>query len=318
MKRKERDMFKKCRAFSPGGITSFFEICDLTPDGERISDATFVGARGGGFVISKGVWTEISIDVAKKEQIQVFINGRLRHDAKTTTTVVNTLLQEVSETYYVTVQHRVEVPIGAGFGSSGAGALGTALALSKALNLHLTYNQLGLIAHKAEVKCKTGLGTVGPLMLGGCIITIEPGAPGYSQIDRIPFSSHLRIVTGTFSPISTKDVLTSHEKRRTINKWGRRTLNRILDDPSLENFMHECKEFAIKTSFTTKQVQKLIKLAEENGAIGATQNMIGEAVHALVTVDKVARVVKAFKQVISDDNIIIAKVDLQGARILTN
>lgn len=190
-------MLRKCKAFCPGGITSFFEICDLSSNGKPISDEEHIGARGGGFVIDKGVWTEVSLEEAEDNQIRVFINGNLRSDADTTITVVNAILEKIWETYNVTVKNN-EVPIGAGFGSSGAGELGTALTLSKALNLNLTCNQLGQIAHVAEVRCKTGLGTVGGEMLGGVILTIEPGAPGHSYIDRIPFPSDRRIITGNY------------------------------------------------------------------------------------------------------------------------
>ena len=309
-------MLKRARAFSPAGISSFFEICDRTPDGAPITDPEHIGARGGGFAINKGVSTEVSLAEAKEKQIRVFINGKLWPEAETTRTVVETLLEKVPETYNVTVRHRVEVPIGAGFGSSAAGAWGTALALSKALDLNLTYNQLGKIAHVAEVKCQTGLGTVGPLMLGGCVITTEPGAPGYASIDRIPVSPDHRIIAGTHRPFPTKEILSSQEKRGIINEWGRRTLEKILADPSLENFMRTCKEFAVGTGLVTSRVRKLIELAEKAGAVGAAQNMVGEAVHALVTVDKVEGVVQAFKKVMPSEKIIIAKIDLQGARML--
>ena len=309
-------MEKKARAFSPAGISSFFEICDRTADGAPITDPERIGARGGGFAINKGVLTHASITETKKKQIRVFINGKLCPEAETTRTVVETLLKKVPETYNVTVRHRVDVPIGAGFGSSAAGALGTALALNEALNLHLTYNQLGRIAHVAEIKCLTGLETVSPLMLGGCVITVEPGAPGYALIDRIPVSPDHRIVAGTYRPFPTKEVLSSEEKRKPINEWGRRTLKKILADPSLENFLRTCKEFAMKTGFTTSRVQKLIELAEKAGAVGATQNMLGEAVHAVVTIDKVEDVIQAFKKVMPSEKIIVAKIDLQGPRML--
>ena len=51
------------KAFSPGGITSFFDICDETPEGYPISNELEIGARGGGFVINKGVMTEIKIKI---------------------------------------------------------------------------------------------------------------------------------------------------------------------------------------------------------------------------------------------------------------
>ncbi len=309
-------MLKRARAFSPAGISSFFEICDRTSDSALITDPEQVGARGGGFGISKGVLTEVSLVDANEKRIQVFINGELWQEAETTRTVVETLLEKVPQTYHATVRHRVGVPIGAGFGSSAAGALGAAFALSEALGLSLTYNQLGGVAHVAEVRCQTGLGTVGPLMVGGCIVTTEPGAPGFASIDRIPVSPDHRIVAATLRPCPTKEILSSQEKRGIINAWGRRTLDKILADPSLENFMRACKEFAIETGFATIRVRKLMELAEKAGAIGAAQNMIGEAVHALAKVDKVEKVVRAFKSFVPSEKIIIAKIDLQGARRL--
>ncbi len=309
-------MIRVSKAFSPAGISSFFEVCDTLPDGSPILDLERVGARGGGFGFQRGVTTEVSVIEADENSINIFINGWNAPEAETTRTVVQMLLAKAGEKYDVTVKHWVEVPIGAGFGSSAAGALTTALALSKALGLSLTYNQLGRIAHVAEVKCKTGLGTVGPLMLGGCIITVEPGAPGIAQIDRIPVSADYVIVAGVFSAISTKEVLSSHEKRLAVNKWGRKILEKILAEPSLENFLACSREFAEKTGFMTERVKKLIKYADEAGAIGAAQNMVGEAAHALTTLENAERVAQAFKRVLPKENVLVAKVDVQGARLL--
>ena len=280
-----------------------------------IADPERIGARGGGFALNKGVSTEVIVAEAEEKRVQVFINGEFCPEAETTKSVVEMLTAKVSENYAVTVKHRVEVPIGAGFGSSAAGALGAALALSKVLGLNLTYNQLGRVAHVAEVRCRTGLGTVGPLLFGGCGLTLEPGAPGYARLDRIPVSPNYRIIAGTFRPYPTKEMLASQEKREIINEWGRKTLQKILAEPSLENFMGACKQFAVGTGFASERVQKLIELSEKAGAIGAAQNMLGEAVHALVTVDKMESVHEAFKKLLPEEKIIIAKIDLQGARI---
>jgi pantoate kinase len=307
---------KTAKAYSPAGISSFFEICDATPDGEPILDLEKVGARGGGFGIKKGVLTEVSVSEAKINEVSVFINEKHAPQAETTRTVVEMLLRKTSETYSITVKHQVEIPIGAGFGSSAGGALTTALALSKALNLNLTFNQLGKIAHIAEVRCKTGLGTVGPLMLGGCVLTLEPGAPGISIIDRIPISENYVIVAGVFGPISTKEVLSSPERRFAVNRWGKKTLEMILAEPSLENFLICCRKFAEKTGFVTERVQRLMKLADDSGTIGAAQNMVGEAVHALTTLENAENVVQAFKQVLSPDEILVATIETQGARFV--
>jgi pantoate kinase len=281
-----------------------------------ISDPEQIGARGGGFSPDKGVLTEVIVAEAEEKRVQVFINGVSSPEAETTKSVVELLAANVFEKYAVTVMHEVMVPIAAGFGSSAAGALGAALALSKALDLNLTFNQLGRIAHIAEVKSRTGLGTVGPLLFGGCGLTIKPGAPGVARLDRIPISPDHRLVIGTFRPYPTKEMLSSPEKKETINKWGRKSLKRILADPSLKNFMMACKEFAFQTGFATSRVKKLIDLSENAGAIGAAQNMLGEAVHALVTVDSVAAVHKAFKKLLPEEKILIAKIDFQGARMI--
>ena len=308
-------MPKRATAFSPAGISSFFEICDRTPEGKLIADPEYVGARGGGFSPDKGVSTEVIVAEAEESQVQVIINGENCPEAATTKSVVEMLTSRVSESYAITVIHQVDVPIGAGFGSSAAGALGAALALSQALGLNFTYNQLGRIAHVAEVKCKTGLGTVGPLLFGGCGLTLEPGAPGIARLDRIPVSSDHRLVVGTFRPYPTKELLSSQESRVNINAWGRKALKRILADPSLENFLGACKEFAVGTGFVTDRVQKLMTLAEKAGAVGAAQNMLGEAVHAVVTVEKMGDVYDAFRTVLPEEKIITAKIDSQGARI---
>jgi pantoate kinase len=307
---------KSAKAFSPAGISSFFEICDTETDGSPISDLERIGARGGGFGIQKGIMTQVDVSKAENDSVHVFINEKDAPEAETTKTVVQMLLSKVSEKCKVAVKHKVEVPIGAGFGSSAAGALSTALALSKALNLKLTYNQIGRLAHVAEVKCKTGLGTVGPLMLGGCVLTIESGAPGIAMIDRIPISTDYVIVAGVFGPIPTKEVLASPEKRLAVNKWGKKTLEKILSEPSLENFLACCCDFAEKTGFMTERVRTLIRLAEGAGAIGAAQNMVGEAVHALTTLENAENVVQAFKRVLPQEKILVAHVDIQGARLI--
>jgi pantoate kinase len=77
-----------------------------------------------------------------------------------------------------------------------------------------------------------------------------------------------------------------------------------------------CLEFAEKCGFMTQRTRRLVRIAEEAGAIGATQNMIGEAVHAIAHLKKAANVVEAFKQVLPDEGVTVAEIDWQGARLL--
>ncbi|MEM3642224.1 MAG: hypothetical protein QXH37_09920, partial [Candidatus Bathyarchaeia archaeon] len=105
-------------------------------------------------------------------------------------------------------------------------------------------------------------------------------------------------------------------KRLAVNKWGRKTLEKILSEPSLENFLACCREFAEKAGFMTERVHSLVRLAEKAGVIGVAQNMVGEAVHALATSENVEKVIQAFKQVLPEEKILVAQVDIQGARLI--
>ena len=310
-------MKKTAKARAPAAISSFFEICDTTPDRKPIVDLQRVGSRGGGFGLEKGVLTEISVSQARRSHIAVFINGQPAPQAKTTQTIVEALLTKAQGAFEVVVDHQIDVPIGAGFGTSAGGALTAGLALKSALELPLTYNQIGTAAHIAEIQCQTGLGTVTPLAIGGdCMLVIEPGAPGIGVIDRIPLSQDYRLVAGVFVPTPKKIVLESAQKHREVNRYGRKTLDAILAEPSLENFLECCWQFAQDAGFASDRVKQLVQLAMRAGAVGAAQNMIGEAVHAVVLKENAAVVAEVFKQVLPKESVLVSRFDLQGARLV--
>jgi pantoate kinase len=307
---------KTARAFAPAAISSFFEIHD-TEDGKPIVDLLKVGARGGGFGLQKGVLTKVIVKEAESPSVQVFINSKPAVEAKTTRKMVENLLFGFTEKYEVTVEHSIEVPVGTGFGTSAGGALTAGLALKEALDLPLTYNQIGKIAHISEIQCGTGLGAVSSLTFtGGCVLVVEPGAPGICQLDRIPITPNYMVVAGFFEPRMPKLVLDNPERKQVINRYGKKTLEAILAKPTLSNFLDRCWEFSENAGFATPRVRRLVKLAKNAGAVGAAQNMLGEAVHALVLEENAGRVAEAFKQVLPSEKVIVSKIDFQGARLI--
>ena len=305
-------------AFSPSGISSFFEVCTKEKDGTNISNPLKIGSRGGGFALKKGVTTKISIKKKRQNEnnVEILINGREAPEAKTTKTIINLLLKNIRKKYDIIVQHTVDVPVGAGFGTSAAGALSCGLALSDALNLPLTYNQIAQAAHIADIECQTGLGTVEGLTIGGLVLIVESGALGYGLIDRILIRSDLQVVAGVFKSVKKSSILLSEEKINIINTIAKKTMSNILKKPDIENFLNNCKSFAFESGLASGRIRKLIKDVENAGAIGATQNMIGEAVHAITTKNSLDDVYEAFKKHISEDKIIISKIDFKGAKIL--
>lgn len=289
---------------------------DREADGTLISNPLRIGARGGGFVISRGVKTEVRVEKKRKDDVTVYLNRQLSKEAKTTETVVRMILGRAEVHAKVSVRHSTDLPIGCGYGTSAAGALSTAFALCQALDLDMTYNQMGQVAHVAEVRCKTGLGTVGPLMVGGHVVTVQAGAPGFNVIDRIPIDSSYRIVTGWFGPISKPNVLSSQTWRLVINRHGRLAARAILKKPTAESFLIVCRKFADNIGFMTERLHRLVSAMENSGAIGVTQNMLGEAAHALVEEKRERKVCEAAKRFLPRERVFSTSTDFQGPKLI--
>ena len=84
----------------------------------------------------------------------------------------------------------------------------------------------------------------------------------------------------------------------------------------MENFLECCWEFSQKAGFATENIRQLVELAKKAGAVGAAQNMIGEAVHAVVHEENADSVAEAFKQILPSEKVIVSKIDFQGARLI--
>jgi pantoate kinase len=80
--------------------------------------------------------------------------------------------------------------------------------------------------------------------------------------------------------------------------------------------MSASREFAIETGSASSIVMKLFEVAEAAGTIGVAQNMVGQVVHALTTVDEAGRIAEAFKSILPSENVLISGIDVQGARLL--
>ena len=310
---------KIVRTFAPGAISSVFEIYNTISNVINLTDLQYMGARGGGFGLELGVHTKVIIEDAPMNSIQVTINDNVTAEAKVTKSMVQVLLGRVSEKYAVSVEHQIAVPIGMGFGTSAGGALTTGLAIKEALNLPLTFNQIGEIAHSIEIQLQTGLGTVSSLTVGGGLILVtEPGAPGICKIDRIPLNSDYIIVAGFYNKKISKALLSSPEHKNVINHYGKQALTKILKTPCLDVFLSNCWSFAQKAGFASNEVRELVETSVRAGAIGAAQNMIGEAVHAVVLKENASAVMEAFKKILPENQVLACKLDFQGVRLIEN
>lgn len=300
---------KKAAAFVPGHISGFFQICDEAGELNR------KGSRNCGPCINTGVSTEVAVDTNKRLKVEVFINGQRAPEAHTTLAVVQQILPLVSEPSRVVIRHSSQVPIGAGYGASGAGALGAALALSEAFNLRLTRSEIIEIAHVAEVSCRTGLGDVGAQAIGGLVIGLEPGAPPHGKWQQIPLESDVKIVCATLAPLSTRELLDDPKLRDRSRKFGSIAMKNLLKKPTIQNFMKVSHDFSEGLEILDDQLRELIDAANFAGAIGASMAMLGRAVFALVKVPDIEEVEKAFSELVDKGAVLTTDFETTGARL---
>jgi pantoate kinase len=224
------------------------------------------------------------------------------------------LLSRVDTQYAAIIDHRIEMPIGAGFGTSAAGAVSTALALAEAIGLRLTLNQIGQLAHVAEIRCATGLGTVSGVLRGGAILIVEAGAPGYDYVDWLPVDPSCRIVTASFAPIPKEGILFSRNVLAVVNEQAEKVMRQVQEEPDPALFLKLCYSFAQKAGFMTPRVRACIEAALAAGALGATQNQIGESFHALVERQRVDEVVSALDPLLKPGKAMVCQISRGGPR----
>lgn len=303
-------------AASPAAISSFFEVCDTDPAGNALTDPTRIGARGGGFGIARGVRARVYVRKASQVRISIRINSKPAPEARTTRSAITQILKTMSLALDVKVELRVAVPIRAGYGTSAAGTIASCLALTDAANIPMTMNELARITHVAEVQNRTGLGTASALLTGGFVLVTEPGAPGIGRVDRLRFPQGHLVICGYLGPISTRAALAQSNVAGRVNPLAERAMDIIRRKPDLRTFLDAAREFSKAAGFQTPGVSRLIQAMISTGCIGATQNMIGEAVHAVIAEDKASRALTKLRKAVPLSKFFVSRVDDRGVRLV--
>jgi pantoate kinase len=253
-------MTTAAEAFVPGHVTGFFTV-------DRGSNPTETGSRGGGLALSDGV----RVTVSPAEETQVELDGREMGMG-----AVERVLDALDATARVT--GTTPLPLGAGFGVSGAMALGTALAGNAVFDRRLSYNELVTIAHGAEVQAGTGLGDVVGQARGGVPLRLEPGAPAHNYVDAVP--ARTRVEYHTLGEVSTAEVVGGETD--VLTGAGELALSQVVKEPTLETFMRASRQFSREADLLTPAVRDVVTDVTEAGG-DAAMAMLGETVFALRT-----------------------------------
>ena len=251
-------MTDEATVFVPGHVTGFFTS-------EPADDPTKAGSRGGGVTLADGV----TVTVATSEERSVTLNG-VDIEAEAVDRVLDALRATVA------VRGETPLPLGAGFGVSGAMALGSALGTNAVADRRLSENELVTIAHGAEVQAGTGLGDVVAQARGGVPLRLEAGGPQTNDMDAIPARG--RVEYYVMGEYSTEAVLAGDTE--TLSRAGEQAVSRVVKEPTMGQFMRASRQFAREADLLTEGVQSVIETVNEAGGT-ASMAMLGETVFAL-------------------------------------
>ena len=247
--------------FIPAHITGFFSI-------ENNDDPLKNGSCGAGFLLDRGVETTL------KDSSEYKININQGSDI-----VINEVLKYFNIDDSFEIIQNIQLPIGAGFGTSAASALSLSLALNEFFDLGYSKNECGQIAHKAEISLGGGLGDVIGQTGSGLVLRTWPGAPGVGKIKS--FEEDLYVATKFFGKIDTASVISNPEHKKIISVNGRKCLDSFKKNSSVENFLRLSYEFSLNTKLMTNEVQYLADYFNScDDILGASMAMLGNTVFA--------------------------------------
>jgi len=291
-------------AFSPCQITGFFRIHD------RFADFKRVGSTGAGVCIQQGVTTSVKL-YQRSTRHDILFNGRLLSSPKVSRLVLREF-QHVSGRFNAIVKHQSEIPVGCGYGTSGAGALSLALSLNESLGEPVSRVEAAQIAHTSEVEAHTGLGTVAAEYAGGVVVRLRPGAPGVGAIKRLRFKKNLRVVSGTFGPFRKSKVLGDMRISARVNMCSRNLVSRFIKQPREAAFVELSRSFSTCVSLSSPRLKTATRRLEAEGFLPSMM-MLGESLFCLVDSDDVERTGLAVSKV--GIRAVVSKIAYRGARL---
>ncbi|MBI4080409.1 MAG: hypothetical protein HY430_01410 [Candidatus Levybacteria bacterium] len=198
---------QEAHAFAPGNISCFFKI-------HPQNDPRWRGSLGLGFTVNEGVL----VTVTKARETTILFNDR-KMDFLPVRYVIDHLTKET-----VKIVITSPLPLGCGFGLSGASALATAYALNTLFSLEKLPKDLAILAHTADAFHQTGLGDVVNQFFGGFLVKLKPSSE--FTVQKIPLT-RIPVYYAYFSELSTVAVLSDRSLQEKINDAASEALSEV-------------------------------------------------------------------------------------------
>ena len=313
--------------FVPSHITGFFSIFDN-------ENPLLKGSLGAGVLLDKGVITEIdkieeSDSNAPSKDLSIIINGK--NDEyneviirKTIDFMDNDFNKEEIQFNLdnIVINQTIQVPIGCGFGTSAASAIGTSICINEYFNLGLSIEECGQYAHLAEVSLGTGLGDVIAELSKGIVLRTNVGAPGYGEVKSIvpheksgfgvfeSLKSDFYVITKTLGEISTASIIENEKHKKVItdvgleiqdefnrkddgiiigskfkNKFNVAVDSEFNEEETIKKFMKSSLAFAKKTHLINDDLLKIVHQLQGK-VLGSSMAMLGNTVFSIANEDQ--------------------------------
>lgn len=240
------------RAYAPGSITGLF--APAPPDGDDTS-------MGASFAIADGV----TVDVRPASETTITIAEKAA-----SLEPVTRLLNELGVQAEAAVTP--VIPLGHGFGASGAATLATAIAAAEEFGLDWSRDRLVHTAHRAELAAGTGQGDVFIQDRGGIVWSTG------GKIDRCPVDASIEYSTA--GGMATSEILADEELMATARRAGIRHLERLPTPPTLESLATHARAYLEETGFATPFVNRELARVDASGGTGSMA-LFGESVFAV-------------------------------------
>ncbi len=258
------------KAFCPGHITALFYAPEPGPT------PSTTGSRGAGACIGLGAHATVRVEVAKATAIVPVGDTRL---SPVVAMALGQYLQDAPEPVIAHLDLELQLPVGFGFGMSGAMTFASLMALDGELGLAGgDIDPLLRLAHTAEVAFITGLGDVVAQARGGIDVRVRQGLPPEGEV----LVRHLEaplLVAWNGTPLHTSTVLSDPDARKRLEKACKPRLDAREGGVDLEWLLEAGWAFAREAGLVSVPVERMVGICTGHGR--ASQVMLGNSVFAV-------------------------------------